>query len=64
MKLKQHPAWRKVFLRHIRNGKSMEEACHLSRVGRSRINQERKLHVDFAKEMDEARELAPRALSW
>ena len=45
------PAWRKPFLRNIRNGRTMTEAARLLRVGINKIIAERRKDTEFDKEL-------------
>lgn len=64
-KVRVVPAWKKDFLRHIKNGRPMTVAARLTGAGKSRILQEFRKDPKFEQDYEEARsKKSDKTLQW
>lgn len=54
-------AWRRNFIRHVRNGKPLTIAAQLAGVGKDKVFQERNRDPDFDAEWEEAKASSSRS---
>lgn len=63
--IKIKPGWQKQVLRHVRSGKTVNQAARLANVGLDKVNQGKARDEDFAAELEQAlADRKPANLQW